>query len=135
MITLSPLRWGKPYESLDAIHVVHFDTGEPMAKIGTVGGGIVTRDMRQADKAREALRQIPVPELLEMCKKAAELFKTASLPVGDSMQSVDDFVHQQSASTGCPNTCVAATWTRTRLCFPTWAISLTVSHEDLIFRS
>lgn len=102
MITLSPLRWGKPYESLDAIEVVHFDTGEPMAKIGTVGGGIVTRDMRQAEKAREALRQIPVSELLEMCKKAAELFKSAALPVGDSMQSVDDFVRQQSASTGLP---------------------------------
>ncbi len=102
MITLSPLRWGKPYESLEAIEVVHFDTGQPMAKIGTVGGGIVTRDMRQADKAREALRQIPVNDLLDMCKKAAELFKSASLPVGDSMQSVDDFVHQQSASTGLP---------------------------------
>ncbi len=102
MITLSPLRWGKPYDSLDAIEVVHFDTGEPMAKIGTVGGGIVTRDMRQADKAREALRQIPVSELLAMCKKAAELFKSASLSVGDSMQSVDDFVRQQSASTGLP---------------------------------
>ena len=47
MITLSPLRWGKPYESLDFIDVVHFDTGEPIAKIGTVGGGIVGRDMRQ----------------------------------------------------------------------------------------
>lgn len=102
MITLSPMRWGKPYESLESIDVVHFDTGEPIAKIGTVGGGIVTRDLRQADKARDALLQVPIPELIAMCKKAAELFKTASLRVGDSMQSVDDFVHQQSASTGLP---------------------------------
>jgi len=102
MITLSPLRWGKPYESLESINVVHFDTGEPIAKIGTVGGGVVTRDLRQADKARDALLQVPISELIVMCKKAAELFKSASLRVGDSMQSVDDFVHQQSASTGLP---------------------------------
>ena len=41
MITLSPLRWGKPYESLDFTDVVHFDTGEPIARVGNVGGGIV----------------------------------------------------------------------------------------------
>jgi acyl-CoA reductase-like NAD-dependent aldehyde dehydrogenase len=102
MITLSPLRWGKPYDSLDFIDVVHFDSGEPMARIGTVGGGIVTRDLRQAEKARDALLQVPTTELLRMCVKAAELFKTAELSVGDQMQSVDDFVHQQSASTGLP---------------------------------
>ena len=39
MITLSPLRWGKPYESLDFTDVVHFDTGEPIARVGNVGGG------------------------------------------------------------------------------------------------
>ena len=57
MITLSPLRWGKTYESLDFTDVVHFDTGEPIARVGNVGGGIVGRDMRKAHKAREALLQ------------------------------------------------------------------------------
>ncbi len=102
MITLSPLRWGKPYESLDFIDVVHFDTGEPIAKIGTVGGGVVTRDLRQAEKARDALLEVPIAELIRMCGQAAELFQSADLPVGDKLQSVDDFVHQQSASTGLP---------------------------------
>lgn len=102
MITLSPLRWGKPYQSLDFINVVHFDTGEPMARIGTVGGGIVTKDLRQAEKARDALLQIPITDLLQMCAQAAELFKSAELPVGDQTQSVDDFIRQQSASTGLP---------------------------------
>lgn len=37
-----------------------------------------------------------------MSKKAAELFANETLSVGDSPQSVDDFVHQQSASTGLP---------------------------------
>lgn len=102
MITLSPLRWGKPYESLELNDVVHFDTGEPIAKFGMVGGGIVGRDMRQAHKAREALLQLSTDELLQCCKKAADLFENADLKVGDSIQSVDDFVHQQSASTGLP---------------------------------
>ena len=102
MITLSPLRWGKPYESLDFTDVVHFDTGEPIARVGNVGGGIVGRDMRKAHKAREALLQFATDDLVERCKKAAVLFETAELKVGDSLQSVDQFVHQQSASTGLP---------------------------------
>lgn len=102
MITLSPLRWGKPYESLELNDVVHFDTGEPIAKFGTVGGGIVGRDMRKADQARKALLQLSVDDLIERCKQAAVLFESADLPVGDAVQSVDDFVHQQSASTGLP---------------------------------
>ncbi|MGB1816294.1 MAG: aldehyde dehydrogenase family protein, partial [Rubripirellula sp.] len=102
MITLSPLRWGTPYESLDFTDVVHFDTGEPIARVGNVGGGIVGRDMRKAHKAREALLQFATDDLVERCKKAAVLFETAELKVGDSLQSVDQFVHQQSASTGLP---------------------------------
>ena len=102
MITLSPLRWGKPYESLDFNNVVHFDTGEPIAKVGQVGGGIVGRDMKKAHKAREALLQLSTDELIDKCTKAAELFETGDLKVGDSIQTVDDFVHQQSASTGLP---------------------------------
>jgi acyl-CoA reductase-like NAD-dependent aldehyde dehydrogenase len=102
MITLSPLRWGKPYESLDHHDVVHFDTGEPIARIGNVGGGIVARDMKKAHKARQALLQLSTDELIEKCKQAAHFFESADLTVGDSTQSVDDFVHQQSASTGLP---------------------------------
>ncbi len=102
MITLSPLRWGKPYESLDFHDVVHFDTGEPIAKVGQVGGGIVGRDMKKANKAREALLQYSPSDLIDMCTQAAELFESGTLSVGDSQQNVDDFVHQQSASTGLP---------------------------------
>ena len=102
MITLHPLRWGKPYESLDHTDVVHFDTGEPIAKVGNVGGGIVGRDMRQAHRARAALLQFSTTDLIDRCQHAAKLFESANLTVGDSVQSVDDFVHQQSASTGLP---------------------------------
>jgi len=102
MITLNPLRWGKPYESLEFKDVAHFDTGEPIARIGTVGGGVVGRDLRKADKARDALLELSPDDLIARCKHAAQLFESAALTVGDSQQSVEDFVHQQSASTGLP---------------------------------
>ena len=102
MLTLHPLRWGKPYQSLETQEVIHFDTGEPIAKIGQVNGGMVQMDLRKADQARAALRKVPSDQLLKMCTKAAELFEHATLPMGDGHQSVDDFILQQSASTGLP---------------------------------
>jgi hypothetical protein len=102
VLTLNPVRWGKQYKSLEFQDVFHFETGEPIAKIGQVNGGMVQMDMRKADGARKALRSISTPELLERCKKAAHLFEFETIPVGDGQQSVDDFIHQQSASTGLP---------------------------------
>ncbi len=37
-----------------------------------------------------------------MLGKAADLYEHGTLPMGDGTQSPDDFVHQQSASTGLP---------------------------------
>lgn len=102
MLTIHPIRWGKNYTSLEHQEVIHFDTGEPIAKIGQVSGGMVQMDLRKADNARKALRAIPPSELITRCKKAAELFESSTLPMGDGTQSVDDFIHQQSASTGLP---------------------------------
>lgn len=102
MLELHALRWGKPYESLEQQEVVHFDTGEPIARVHQVGGGIVARDLRKSGAARDALRQISPDDLMGMCKRAAELFETADLPMGNGTQSVDQFIHQQSASTGLP---------------------------------
>lgn len=102
MLNLHALRWGKPYESLEKTDVVHFNTGEPIAQISQVGGGIVQRDMRRAQAARDALRQFNIDDLISRCKRAAELFAEAELPMGDGRQSVEQFVHQQSASTGLP---------------------------------
>ena len=94
------LRWGKPYESLETDEVVHFATGEPIARVSQATPGIVARDLRKAQKARDALRAVPAVELLARVRKAADLFMTADLPLGDGMQSPEDFVRQQSATTG-----------------------------------
>ena len=102
MVHVPMLRWGKPYPSLDRDPVVHFDTGEPVAEVSRANPGLIRRDMRQADGAREALRQIPCAELVRMVKQAGALFANAELPVGDQPQTPADFVRQQSATTGLP---------------------------------
>jgi acyl-CoA reductase-like NAD-dependent aldehyde dehydrogenase len=102
VLNLPALRWGKPYKSLETQEIVHFDTGEPIASLAQVNGGMLQLDMRHAPRARSVLRAIPSSELIAKCKHAAELFASASLPMGDGTQSVDEFVHQQSASTGLP---------------------------------
>lgn len=102
MLTLPAMRWGKEYTSLETQDVVHFDTGEPIAKISQVNGGMLQLDMKHAQRARDVLREIPIKELVAKCEKAAEIFLSGTVPMGDNTQSVDDFIHQQSASTGLP---------------------------------
>lgn len=102
MLTLPVLRWGKPYESLETDEVKHFLTGEPIAKVGQANAGLLARDMRYAQRARDVLRDIPCDELIERIKKAADLYLNGTLPMGDGTQSPDEFARAQSASTGLP---------------------------------
>ena len=102
MLNLPVLRFGEPYESLDVDEVVHFATGEPIARVGRANGGLIQRDMRKAAGAREALRAIPIDELIARAARAGELYMNATLPMGDGVQGPDEFVHAQSASTGLP---------------------------------
>ena len=48
------------------------------------------------------MTEIPIPELIGMMKKAADLYLNDALPMGDGEQTPDDFARQQSASTGLP---------------------------------
>lgn len=102
MLNLPALRWGKPYKSLELQEVVHFNTGEPIAQISQVNGGMLQMDMKHAARARAVLKEIPSSELLDKCVQAAGLFESGTVPMGDGTQSVEEFVHQQSASTGLP---------------------------------
>jgi acyl-CoA reductase-like NAD-dependent aldehyde dehydrogenase len=102
MLNLPIVRWGQPYTSLEQDTVVHFITGEILAKVSQANTGLLGRDMRHARRAREALTAIPIPELIGMMKKAADLYLSSALPMGDGEQTPDDFARQQSASTGLP---------------------------------
>lgn len=102
MLNIPVLRWGKPYESLEVDEIVHFITGEPIAKVGQANGGLLQRDMRKAQRARDALREIPCAELIEMLGKAAGLYWKGTLAMGDGEQNPEEFARAQSASTGLP---------------------------------
>src|SRR5439155_696605 len=102
MIHIPVMRWGDPYKSMDVDKIVHFATGEPLAEVSRANGGLIERDMRHAQRARDVLREIPVAELIQRIKKAADLYVEAELPLGDGTQTPDQFVRMQSATTGLP---------------------------------
>jgi len=102
MIELPAIRWGKPYESLEVDEVNHFYTGEPVARVHCVGSGIIARDAKKARNARKALRAMSPAELIEKCKAAGELFESGTVAIGGAKQSPEEFVLQQSATTGMP---------------------------------
>src|SRR5262245_9444714 len=102
MLQIPVLRWGQPYTSMDVDAVVHFATGEPIADVSRANPGLVHRDMRKASRAREALREIPIDDLIARVGVAGELYINGTLPMGDGTQTPDAFVRAQSATTGLP---------------------------------
>jgi acyl-CoA reductase-like NAD-dependent aldehyde dehydrogenase len=102
ILNIPILRWGQPYTSLETEDVVHFITGEKLARVSQANTGLLGRDMRLAPRARASLTEIPIADLIAMMKKAADLYLNGALPIGDGGQTPDDFARQQSASTGLP---------------------------------
>ena len=114
VIRVPVLRWGKPYSSLETTTVSHFLTGEPVAEVDQVTPGIVKRDLRRAGKARAALRELPIRDLLARVREAAHLYMEAELPLGDATQSPEEFVRSQSATTGLPESMCRANMGKNR---------------------
>src|SRR5882762_2627476 len=102
VLNIPILRWGKPYTSLETEDVVHFISGETLARVSQANTGLLGRDMRLAERARQVLTDIPISDLIAMMKKAADFYLNGTLPMGDGAQTPDDFARQQSASTGLP---------------------------------
>ncbi|MGH9337192.1 MAG: aldehyde dehydrogenase family protein, partial [Vicinamibacteria bacterium] len=76
--------------------------GEKLAEVSLANAGLVARDMREAQRARDVLREIPPKNLIAMTKNAADLYMNAELPLGDGVQGPADFLKYQSATTGLP---------------------------------
>lgn len=106
MIHVPILRRGKPYRSLDVARIPHYKTGEAVAEVSQANPGLVRRDLLQQRAMRAPLDAQPIESLLAMCEKAATLFMTASLPIGDETQSPADYVAQTSSTTGLPHALV-----------------------------
>src|SRR6266536_6603513 len=79
MINIPVLRWGQPYTSLEVDNVIHFSTGETLARVSQAIPGLLAKDIRQAQRARDVLRDISCRDLIGMMQKAAGLYKDATL--------------------------------------------------------
>ncbi len=104
MIHLPLLRKGEAYTSLDTAKVPHYRTGEPVAELSLANPGLIRRDLAPESQKvmSDTLAPIPVKDLLALSAKAADLFMSASLPCGESSQSVDEYVKATSGTTGLP---------------------------------
>ena len=96
------LRWGKPYESLETVTLGHLGTGEAVATVSQANPGLIAHDLLKAQTAQAALGALATRDLIALSRRAADLFMTASLPVGEAEQSPEEYVRQLSATTGLP---------------------------------
>jgi hypothetical protein len=103
MIHIPILRKGEPYKSLDVARVPHHQTRELFVEISQANAGLIRRDLRDQQAAREKLAAFSTSELVEICARAGDYFLNDSLPLGDDMQTPEDYVRQVSATTGMPH--------------------------------
>jgi len=102
MIHIPILRQGEAYKSLDVARVPHHQTRELFVEISQANSGLIRRDLRDQQAARQKLAAFSTGELIEICARAADLFLNATLPLGDDTQTPQDYVRQVSATTGMP---------------------------------
>lgn len=102
MLHIPILRKGEPYTSLDVVRVPHHRTRELFVEISQANSGLIRRDLRDQQMAREKLAAFSTAELVEICARAAGYFANDSLPLGDAVQTPEDYVSQVSATTGMP---------------------------------
>ncbi|HEX5602644.1 MAG TPA: aldehyde dehydrogenase family protein [Pyrinomonadaceae bacterium] len=102
MIHLPILRHGNQYKSLDISRVPHHQTRELFVEVSQANAGLIRRDLSKQNIAIDALSHFSTRDLVDICSRAGEIFTNDSVPLGDSTQSSEDYVHQVSATTGLP---------------------------------
>lgn len=96
------LRQGREYRSIDLAPAIHFQTRQPVAQVSQANVGLIRRDLLRQDEARESLSRFSTRELIEICTRAGDIFLNDTLPLGDAMQSPQDYVEQTASTTGMP---------------------------------
>ncbi|MFN7624470.1 MAG: aldehyde dehydrogenase family protein, partial [Acidobacteriota bacterium] len=102
MLHIPIIRKGQSYQSVDVARVPHFRTRETFVEISQANAGLIRRDLLDQETGRRALEAFTTDQLIAMCREAAGYFMNAMLPIGDAMQSPEDYVTQLSATTGMP---------------------------------
>lgn len=99
------LRAGRPYRSLDVEVLRDVRTGEPVAEVSQAAPGLIARDLLRQAENRRRLEEVPYRELLEICRRAADLFAHARLPLdpsGEALQGPEEYLNQLASTTGMP---------------------------------
>ena len=102
MLHIPLLRFGVPYRSVDVATAPHHRTRQPFVEISQANVGLISRDLLRQQDARAALQRFTAAELTEMCKAASPVFLAGSLPIGDAVQTPQDYLEQLNATTGMP---------------------------------
>jgi hypothetical protein len=102
MLHIPILRNGVPYRSLDLSTVSHHRTREPFVEVSQANIGLIRRDLLEQPQMKKVLSEMSTRELFDICAKAAGIFASDDLPLGDTAQSPADYVTQLSATTGMP---------------------------------
>jgi acyl-CoA reductase-like NAD-dependent aldehyde dehydrogenase len=102
MLHIPILRKGEPYKSLDVVTTPHHRTREPFVEISQANAGLIRRDLLTQHESKRALSQFTTEELVAISGRAADYFLNDSLPIGEAMQTPQDYVEQLSATTGMP---------------------------------
>ncbi|HWL93588.1 MAG TPA: aldehyde dehydrogenase family protein [Phycisphaerae bacterium] len=100
MLHIPILRHGQPYESVEKIDLVHHATGAVIGHISQANSGMISRDIGRMNE--HVLDALTVADLMDMSRKAGELFLAATLPCGNEQQSFAEYIRQLSATTGMP---------------------------------
>ncbi len=115
MVQIPILRAGKPYTSLSVQEVSHIQTGEPLVQVSQANRGLVAKDLNAAAANKHALEKLSVSELMVLTREAARLFVEADLPLGDQIQTPEDYVAQVSGTTGMPQALCRANMAKIQL--------------------
>jgi len=102
MLHVPILRKGVPYRSLDVVKTPHHRTKETFVELSQANVGLIRRDLLDQRTPREALAKFSTAELIDISKRAADIFSSDTLPIGDSTQTPEEYVVQLSATTGMP---------------------------------
>jgi hypothetical protein len=117
MLHIPILRKGELYKSLDVVHVAHHQSREPFVDVSHANGGLIRRDLLDQDSPKAALAKFSTAELVGICRKGGAHFFEGRLPIGEDIQTPDDYVRQVSATTGLPHVLVRRNMQKIRSMF------------------
>jgi len=105
MIHLPILRAGTAYESLDTIELKNLRGGAGVALVSQANAGMLRRDVAKIGAARRALQECSPAQLIEITRRAGELFLNEAVPMGleGETQTPQEYIESLSATTGLPH--------------------------------